>query len=161
MVWAFWETDAKTKLTIEEVYWGWYLRKIQSEEAGLGEENPKSWCSSDNLSRPSREVWDKDGQWEESMVQKLHEAKALIPWPTDVKSWLTGKHPDAGKNWRQEKGITGWDGWMALLTQWTQVWASSRRWWRTGKPGVSAVHGSQSVGHDWVTEEQKQCFCLL
>ena len=23
----------------------------------------------------------------------------------DVKSWLTGKHPDAGKNWRQkEKG---------------------------------------------------------
>ena len=37
-------------------------RKTQSEEAGLGEENPKSWCSSDNLSRPSREIWDKDGQ---------------------------------------------------------------------------------------------------
>ena len=30
----------------------------------------------------------------------------------------------------------GWDGWMASLTQWTWVWASSQRWWRTGKPGV-------------------------
>ena len=30
----------------------------------------------------------------------------------------------------------GWDGWMASLTQWTWVWASSGRWWRTGKPGV-------------------------
>ena len=30
----------------------------------------------------------------------------------------------------------GWDGWMAPLTQWTWVWASSRRWWRTGKPGM-------------------------
>ena len=30
----------------------------------------------------------------------------------------------------------GWDGWMASLTQWTWAWASSGRWWRTGKPGV-------------------------
>ena len=30
----------------------------------------------------------------------------------------------------------GWDGWMASLTQWTQVWASSGSWWWTGKPGM-------------------------
>ena len=30
----------------------------------------------------------------------------------------------------------GWDGWMASPNQWTWVWANSRRWWRTGKPGV-------------------------
>ena len=30
----------------------------------------------------------------------------------------------------------GWDGWMASPTQWIWVWASSGRWWRTGKPGV-------------------------
>ena len=30
----------------------------------------------------------------------------------------------------------GWDGSMASLTQWTWVWASSRSWWWTGKPGV-------------------------
>ena len=27
-------------------------------------------------------------------------------WPPDAKSWLTGKDPDAGKDWRQEKGMT-------------------------------------------------------
>ena len=35
------------------------------------------------------------------------EAEALIMWPPDVKSWLIGKDPDAGKDWRQkEKGMT-------------------------------------------------------
>ena len=46
----------------------------------------------------------------------------------------------------------GWDGWMASLTQWTWVWASSRRRWRTRKPGVLQSMGSQRVGHDWATE---------
>ena len=27
-----------------------------------------------------------------------------ILWPPDVKSWCTGKDPDAGKDWRQQKG---------------------------------------------------------
>ena len=45
------------------------------------------------------------------------------------------------------------DGWMASPTQWTWVWASSGRWWRTGKPGVLQSIGSQRVGH-WVTEQQ-------
>ena len=26
-----------------------------------------------------------------------------IFWPPDVKSWLTGKNPDAGKDWGQEE----------------------------------------------------------
>ena len=30
----------------------------------------------------------------------------------------------------------GWDGWMASPTWRTWVWASSRSWWWTGKPGV-------------------------
>ena len=35
-------------------------------------------------------------------------AKAPIIWPPDdAKSWLIGKHPDAGKDWGQEeKGLT-------------------------------------------------------
>ena len=33
------------------------------------------------------------------------EAETPILWPADVNSWLTGKDPDAGKDWRQqEKG---------------------------------------------------------
>ena len=35
------------------------------------------------------------------------EAEAPIPWSSDVKSQLTGKGPDAAKDWRQEeKGMT-------------------------------------------------------
>ena len=33
------------------------------------------------------------------------EAEAPVVWPPDMKSQLTGKDPDAGKDWRQnEKG---------------------------------------------------------
>ena len=30
-------------------------------------------------------------------------AEALIVWPSNVKSQLIGKDPDAGKNWRQKQ----------------------------------------------------------
>ena len=46
----------------------------------------------------------------------------------------------------------GWDGWMALLTQWTWVWASSGSWWWAGKPGVLQSMGLQRIRHDWVAE---------
>ena len=45
-----------------------------------------------------------------------------------------------------------WDDWMASPTQWTWVWASSRSWWWTGKPGVLQSMGLQRTGHDWETE---------
>ena len=40
------------------------------------------------------------------------EAEAPILWPPDMKNWLTGKDPDAGKDSKQkEKGSdTQWDG---------------------------------------------------
>ena len=47
----------------------------------------------------------------------------------------------------------GWDGWMASLTQWTWVWASSGSWWWTGRPGVLQSMGSHRVRHDWVAEQ--------
>ena len=46
------------------------------------------------------------------------EAEAPVLWPLDAKSWLIGKDPDAGKDWRQEeKGMTendmvGWHHWL-------------------------------------------------
>ena len=45
-----------------------------------------------------------------------------------------------------------WDGWMASPTGWIWVWASSRSWWWTGKPGELQSMGSQRVRHDWATE---------
>ena len=46
------------------------------------------------------------------------DAEVVILWPPDSKSWLIGKDPDAGKDWRQEeKGKTedemvGWNHWL-------------------------------------------------
>ena len=45
--------------------------------------------------------------------------------------------------------------WMASPTHWTWVWASSRGWWWTGKPGVLQSMGLQRVRHDWVTKQKQ------
>ena len=44
----------------------------------------------------------------------------------------------------EEGGSRGWDGWIASLTQWTEVWVNSGSWWWTGRPGVLQPMGSQS-----------------
>ena len=82
------------------------------------------------------------------------EAETPILWPPDVKSWLIWKDPDAGKRLRVggEGDDRGWDGWMALMTQWAWVWVNSGIWWWTGWPAVLQSIGSQRVGHNWVTE---------
>ena len=47
------------------------------------------------------------------------EAEVSILWPLDVKNQLTGKDPDAGKDWGQEgKEVTedkmvGWHHWLS------------------------------------------------
>ena len=47
-----------------------------------------------------------------------NEPFSLCSWPSDVKSQLIGKDPDAGKDWGQEeKGVTedemaGWHHWL-------------------------------------------------
>ena len=76
-----------------------------------------------------------------------------ILWPPTAKNWLIGKDPDAGKDWkREEKGTTGWDGWMASLTQWTWVWVKSGSlWWRAGC-GVLQSMESQRIRHGWASE---------
>ena len=91
---------------------------------------------------------------EYSLLRTDADTEAPILWPPDAKNWFTGKDPDAGKDWRQEgKGMTedemvGWHQW----TQWTWVWASSRSWWWTGRPGMLQSMGLQRVRHDWATE---------
>ena len=78
-------------------------------------------------------------------------AEAPVIRPPHEKSWLIGK------DWCWERlkagGETddrGWDGWMASLTQWTWVWASSGSWWETGRPGGLLSMGWQRVGHEWL-----------
>ena len=46
------------------------------------------------------------------------EVEAPILWPPDAKSWLTGKEPDAEKDWGQEEKVAtedemvGWHHWL-------------------------------------------------
>ena len=40
------------------------------------------------------------------MGRTYAETEAPILWPPDAKSWFIGKHSYAGKDWRQEKGMT-------------------------------------------------------
>ena len=80
------------------------------------------------------------------------EAEAPILWPPNAKSLLIGSVPDAGKDWRQEKGMTekemvGWHHWFDGH-EFEQA------------PGVGDGQGSLAccspwglrVGHDWETE---------
>ena len=96
--------------------------------------------------------------WKE--IQPVHpkgnqtdaKAETSILWPPDVKNWLIGKDPDAGKDWRQEKKgmtedeIVGWHHWLDGH-EFEQVLGVGN--WQGG---LVCCRGSQRVGHDWVTE---------
>ena len=56
------------------------------------------------------------------------------------------------REWQRTRWLDG------ITTQWTWVWASSGRWWRTRKPGMLQSMGLPRVGHDLATECQQQWF---
>ena len=79
------------------------------------------------------------------------EAETPILWPPDVKSCLIWQDSDAGRDWGQEeKGTTGWDGWMASLSQWTWVWVNSGSWWWTGRPCCGSWDHKESDKTEWL-----------
>ena len=78
---------------------------------------PKNWCFwtvvlEKTLESPldSKEIQPVHPEGNQSWIfigMTDAEAETLILWPPDEKSWLIGKDPDAGKDWRQEeKGMT-------------------------------------------------------
>ena len=128
----------------------WTIKKAEHQKIDASE----LWCWRRPLdSKEIQPVHPKDQTW---MFIKRTDAEAETPilWPPHVKSWLTGKDPDAGKDWRrEEKGMTEDEmvGWHHRLNgHW--VWVNSGSWWWTGRPGVLYSMGSQRVGHDWETE---------
>ena len=81
----------------------------------------------------------KDGCWSWS-------SNTLATWCEELTHW---KRPWCWERLKTEAGDDrGWHGWMASLTQWTWVWASSTC-------SVLQSRGSQRVRHDWATEQQK------
>ena len=53
---------------------------------------------------------------------------------------------------RRRRGWQRMNGWIASLTQWTWVWASSGSWCWTGKLDILQSVESQRVRHNWETE---------
>ena len=91
--------------------------------------------------------------WEGLMLKLI--LHTLATWCEEVTPWKIPWCWERLKAGGEEKGMTGWDSWMASLTQWTWFWVDSRSWWRTGKPGVLQSMGSQRVRHDWEIEQQQ------
>jgi len=107
-------------MVLPVVMYGWELEYKQSWV-------PKNWCfwtvvlekilESPLDCKEIQPVYPKGNQsW--MLIERTDEAETPILWPPDGKSWLTGKDPDAGKNWmREEKGTTedemvGWHHWL-------------------------------------------------
>ena len=123
----------------------WYFWNVILEKTL---ESPSDCQEIKSVSPKGNQSW----IFKEGLILKLKVLlNTLAMWckePTHYKRpwcWEKLKAGEEGDN-------RGWDGWMASPTQWTWVWLSSRRWWRTGKPGVIQSMGHQRVGHDWVTE---------
>ena len=82
------------------------------------------------------------------------EAEAPVFWSSDANCWLTGKVPDAGKDWRQkekrasENEMTGWHHQCN-----GHEFRQTGRWWGTGRPGVlqSMESKSQTWLGNWTT----------
>ena len=74
------------------------------------------------------------------------EAETLILWPPDVKNWLTGKDPDAWKDWGlEEKGMTEDEmvGWHHQHNGHGFVWT----------PGVGDGQGGLVCCNSWGRKE--------
>ena len=104
------------------------------------------WLFEHSLALPFKEIKPVNPKGNQSWIfigRTDAEAEAPLLWPPDVKNWLIGKDPDAGKDWRQEKGMTenemvGWHHWLnghELSTLWEMV--KDREAWHATVHGVS------------------------
>ena len=93
-----------------EHVWMWELDYKESWE-------PKNWCFWTVVLEKTLEIQPVHPKGDRFGKTDI-EAETPILWPPYVKSWLIGKDPDAGKDWKQDKKGTTEDemvGWRHRL----------------------------------------------
>ena len=98
-----WELDYKESWALKNwFFWTMVLEKTL--------ESPLDWKEIQTVHPKGNQSWIFIGRTDV-------EVETLIFQPPDAKNWLIWKDPDAGKDWRQEKGMTGaemvgWHHWL-------------------------------------------------
>ena len=81
------------------------------------------------------------------------EVETPILWPPDAESWLTGKDPDAGKDWGQEEKGTTEDEMVDGITDSMDMGLGGLRElvveWEAWRAAVHGVAKSQTQLSDW------------
>ena len=117
---------------------------------------PKNWCFwtvvlEKTLESPLdckeiQSVYPKGDQSQVFIERTDAEAETPILWPPHVKNWLTGKDPNAGKDWKQEEKGTTKDemaGWHHRLDAHEFEWI----------PGVGNGQGGMACCDSWRHKE--------
>ena len=132
----------------------WTIKKadcwrIDAFNCGVGEDSWESLGLQGDPTSPSERKSVLNIHWKDWCYS--WNSSTLATWCEELTHW---KRPWCWERWKAggEGDDRGWDSWMASPTWWAWVWASSRSWWWTGKPGVLQSMGSQRVGQDWATE---------